>query len=408
MKPTTQFIGLSESAKTLRNLVATMANSNATVMITGESGTGKELLARLLHDQSDRCGANFVPINCAAIPKDLLESELFGHRKGSFTGAVADRIGRFELAHGGTIFLDEIGDMSLDMQVKLLRVLQERTVDPIGGTRQVQVDVRVIAATHRDLDTEIEAGRFREDLYYRLNVLPMVTPALRERNTDVPELLTFFAKKCASFGKQPITFKPDFLTALQKYPWPGNVRELSNLVDRFSTLYAGQELDLRAIPPTLLPKGLISAQAELQAQSPLLAKLEMTPPPEVLAESGMQNQPEPEDNEIESIIMLAQGMPHLPPEGLSLKERMAQIERSIIEQALERNSGNVSRTAKLLNLQRTTLIEKINKYELRSAKKSTNTSCARPDKYSLIYRQQAALPLITLTQKIILGRYRAL
>ena len=367
MKPTTQFIGLSESAKTLRNLVATMANSNATVMITGESGTGKELLARLLHDQSDRCGANFVPINCAAIPKDLLESELFGHRKGSFTGAVADRIGRFELAHGGTIFLDEIGDMSLDMQVKLLRVLQERTVDPIGGTRQVQVDVRVIAATHRDLDTEIEAGRFREDLYYRLNVLPMVTPALRERNTDVPELLTFFAKKCTAFGKQSISFRPDFLTALQKYPWPGNVRELSNLVDRFSTLYAGQELDLRAIPPTLLPKGLISAQAELQAQSPLLAKLEMTPPPEVLAESGMQNQPEPEDNEIESIIMLAQGMPHLPPEGLSLKERMAQIERSIIEQALERNSGNVSRTAKLLNLQRTTLIEKINKYELRSA-----------------------------------------
>jgi sigma-54 specific flagellar transcriptional regulator A len=367
MKPTTQFIGSSESAKTLRNLIATMANSNATVMITGESGTGKELLARLLHEQSDRCGANFVPINCAAIPKDLLESELFGHRKGSFTGAVADRIGRFELAHGGTIFLDEIGDMSLDMQVKLLRVLQERTVDPIGGTRQVQVDVRVIAATHRDLDTEIEAGRFREDLYYRLNVLPMVTPALRERNTDVPELLTFFAKKCASFGKQPISFKPDFLTALQKYPWPGNVRELSNLVDRFSTLYAGQELDLRAIPPTLLPKGLVSAQAELQAKSPLLAKLEMTPPPEVLAEADMKNQPEPEDNEIESIIMLAQGMPHLPPEGLSLKERMAQIERSIIEQALERNSGNVSRTAKLLNLQRTTLIEKINKYELRSA-----------------------------------------
>ena len=155
------------------------------------------------------------------------------------------------------------------------------------------------------------------------------------------------------------------MAALQKYSWPGNVRELSNLVDRFSTLYAGQDLDLRAIPPTLLPKGLISAQAELQAQAPLLAKLEMTPPPEVLAE--MQDQPEPEDNDVESIIMLAQGMPHLPPEGMSLKERMAQIERSIIEQALDRNSGNVSRTAKLLNLQRTTLIEKINKYELRSA-----------------------------------------
>jgi sigma-54 specific flagellar transcriptional regulator A len=367
MKPTTHFIGSSDSAVALRQLVATMANSNATVMITGESGTGKELLARLLHEQSDRCGANFVPINCAAIPKDLLESELFGHRKGSFTGAVADRIGRFELAHGGTIFLDEIGDMSLDMQVKLLRVLQERTVDPIGGTRQVQVDVRVVAATHRDLETEIAAGRFREDLYYRLNVLPMVTPPLRERNDDVPELLSFFAKKCASYGKQAIRFKPDFMAALQKYPWPGNVRELSNVVDRFSTLYAGQELDLRAIPPTLLPKGLVSAQAELQAKAPLLAKMEMTPPPEVLAEMASAAQPEEEENDVEGLIMLAQGMPQLPPEGLSLKERMAQIERSIIEQALERNAGNVSRTAKLLNLQRTTLIEKINKYELRPA-----------------------------------------
>ncbi len=365
MNPTTHYIGTSASAQALRDLVTTMANSNATVMITGESGSGKELLARLLHDQSERCGANFVPINCAAIPKDLLESELFGHRKGAFTGAVADRIGRFELAHGGTIFLDEIGDMSLDMQVKLLRVLQERTVDPIGGSRQVQVDVRVVAATHRDLETEIEAGRFREDLYYRLNVLPVVTPPLRDRPDDVPELLTFFAKKCANYGKLPIRFKPDFLEALQKYPWPGNVRELSNLVDRFSTLYAGQELDLRAIPPTLLPKGLVSAQAELQAKAPLLAKLEMTPPPEVLAE--MPDDAEPEENDIEGIIMLAQGMPQLPPEGLSLKERMAQIERSIIEQALTRNSGNVSRTAKLLNLQRTTLIEKINKYELRSA-----------------------------------------
>jgi sigma-54 specific flagellar transcriptional regulator A len=368
MKSSTHYIGSSSSAQALRELVANMANSNATVLITGESGTGKELVARMLHEQSNRCGGNFVPINCAAIPKDLLESELFGHRKGAFTGAVADRIGRFELAHGGTIFLDEIGDMSLDMQVKLLRVLQERCVDPIGGSRQVQVDVRVVAATHRDLETEISAGRFREDLYYRLNVLPLATPALRERHEDIPELLNFFSKKMVTFGKQPIRFNSDFLHALNKYSWPGNVRELSNLVDRFSTLYAGQELDLRAIPPTLLPKGLIGAQTELQAIAPLLAKMEVTPPPEVLQElQEIQNQPEPEDNEIESIIMLAQGMPHLPPEGVSLKERMAQIERSIIEQALERNSGNVSRTAKLLNLQRTTLIEKINKYELRTA-----------------------------------------
>ncbi|MEY4363190.1 MAG: Nitrogen assimilation regulatory protein [Pseudomonadota bacterium] len=361
----THYIGSSNSTQALRTLVASMANSDATVMITGESGTGKELLARLLHEQSHRCGANFVPINCAAIPKDLLESELFGHRKGAFTGAVADRVGRFEMAHGGTIFLDEIGDMSLDMQVKLLRVLQERTIDPIGGTRQVQVDVRVVAATHRDLEAEIAAGRFREDLYYRLNVLPVVTPPLRERAQDVDELLAYFSEKSVSFGKPPIRFTPDFLTALQKYAWPGNVRELSNLVARFSTLYAGQELDLRAIPPTLLPKGLIAAQAELQARAPLLTRLEVTPPPEIAA--VLQDQPEPEENEVESIIMLAQGMPTLPPEGLSLKERMAQIERSIIEQALQRNSGNVSRTAKLLNLQRTTLIEKINKYELRSA-----------------------------------------
>jgi len=254
--------------------------------------------------------------------------------------------------------------MSLDMQVKLLRVLQERTIDPIGGTKQVSVDVRVVAATHRDLEAEISAGRFREDLYYRLNVLPIVTPALRERTEDVPELLAYFAQKHAPFGKKPITFEPDFLAALQSYAWPGNVRELSNLVARFSTLYAGQRLDLRAIPPTLLPKGLVSAQADLQARAPLLATLELTPPPEVEAELANAPQDE-EENDVESIIMLAQGMPALPPEGLSLKERMAQIERSIIEQALQRNSGNVSRTAKLLNLQRTTLIEKINKYALR-------------------------------------------
>ena len=366
MSTQTSYIGSSDVTLALRALVASMAKSDATVMITGESGTGKELLARLLHEQSDRQGANFVPINCAAIPKDLLESELFGHRKGAFTGAMADRVGRFELAHGGTLFLDEIGDMSLDMQVKLLRVLQERTIDPIGGQRQVSIDVRVIAATHRDLEAEIEAGRFREDLYYRLNVLPVVTPALRERTQDVPELLSYFAQHFASFGKAPVRFSPDFLGALTQYPWPGNVRELSNLVARFSTLYAGQELDLRAIPPSLLPKGLIAAQAELQARAPLLSTHSLTPPVELAQDSAAVLE-EDSVNDVEEIILLAQGMPALPPEGLSLKERMAQIERSIIEQALQRNSGNVSRTAKLLNLQRTTLIEKINKYELRSA-----------------------------------------
>ncbi len=374
MKSQSFFIGNSPIAQALRRLVSTIANSNATVLITGESGTGKELLARSLHEQSDRAGGAFVPINCSAIPKELLESELFGHRKGSFTGAVADRIGRFELAHGGTIFLDEIGDMSLDMQVKLLRVLQERLIDPVGATRQVPIDVRVIAATHRDLEAEIQASRFREDLYYRLNVLPVVTPPLRERKEDIPELLRFYASHYKLGQTQAVRFSTEFLQALVDYPWPGNVRELCNLIDRFSTLYAGQELDLRAIPSNLLPKALVPIQAELLERSGPATMQEMNMPPEVLAEmqaaeasSPLVNQPEPQDNDIESIIMLAQGMPHLPPEGMSLKDRLAEIERNIIEQALERSQGNVSRTAKLLNLQRTTLIEKINKYELRTA-----------------------------------------
>ena len=372
MKSQSFFIGTSPIAQALRRLVTTIANSNATVLITGESGTGKELLARSLHEQSDRAGSAFVPINCSAIPKELLESELFGHRKGSFTGAVADRIGRFELAHGGTIFLDEIGDMTPDMQVKLLRVLQERLIDPVGATRQVPIDVRVIAATHRDLEAEIQATRFREDLYYRLNVLPVVTPPLRERREDIPELLRFYADHYKVGNNKSVRFSPEFLDALVNYPWPGNVRELCNLIDRFSTLYAGQVLDLRAIPSNLLPKGLIPLQIELLERSGPAKAQEMTMPPEVLAEmqndSGLTvDQPEPQDNEVESIIMLAQGMPHLPVEGMSLKDRLAEIERNIIEQALERSQGNVSRTAKLLNLQRTTLIEKINKYELRSA-----------------------------------------
>ncbi len=365
MKTHSQYIGASNAAQSLRSMLATIANSNATVMITGESGTGKELLARALHEQSLRAGSNFVPINCAAIPKDLLESELFGHRKGAFTGAVNDRVGRFELAHGGTLFLDEIGDMSLDMQVKLLRVLQERTIDPIGGSRQVSIDVRVIAATHRDLEEEISAGRFREDLYYRLNVLPVVTPPLRERSEDIPDLLRHFSLRFAIPGAEAIRFDTDFTEALQKYHWPGNVRELSNLVDRFSTLYAGQRLDLRAIPASLLPKGLVPLQAELLAKNPVVTPQAITPPPEVMAELG--DDASSLETDVEDIIMLAQGMPQLPPEGISLKDRLAEIERSMIEQALERAQGNVSRTAKLLNLQRTTLIEKINKYDLRSA-----------------------------------------
>ena len=371
------FIGASAGAEAIRHLIERVACSTATVLITGESGTGKELVARALHDQSDRSGGNFVPINCAAIPKDLLESELFGHRKGAFTGAMADRIGRFELAHGGTIFLDEIGDLSLDMQVKLLRVLQERTVDPVGGLKSVEVDVRVVAATHRDLEAEIEGGRFREDLYYRLNVLPLNTPALRQRAQDVPALLTHFADHFVSKGQTPITFTADFIEALKDYAWPGNVRELSNLVDRFNTLFSGQLLSLATVPSSLLPKGLRKLQAE-RVSTPILDSLEIVAPINDKdlhhsANSDVMNpfaNPAPPlamdlHNEVEDIIMLAQGLPSLPPEGLSLKDRLADIERDLIVQALNRTDGNVSQTARLLNLQRTTLIEKLNKYDLR-------------------------------------------
>ena len=364
----TSFKGASEAAQAIRDLISRVANSNATVLITGESGTGKELVARALHDESNRAGGNFVPINCTAIPKELIESELFGHRKGAFTGAMNDRIGRFELAHGGTIFLDEIGDLSMDMQVKLLRVLQERTVDPVGGLKPVHVDVRVVAATHCDLEVQIEAGRFREDLYYRLNVLPLKTPALRQRPDDVPELLVHFARLCVQNQAPPIDFSDDFLEALQSYAWPGNVRELSNLVDRFSTLFAGQTLNLSAVPADLLPRGLAQMQAERCAYPATALKPMAAKPPKVTSifSAAMPNlDDELESNPVEDIIMLAQGLENLPTEGISLKDRLAEIERDLIVQALARTSGNVSQTARLLNLQRTTLIEKLNKYDLR-------------------------------------------
>jgi sigma-54 specific flagellar transcriptional regulator A len=386
-------IGSSASTVALRQLIELLAGSVSTALVTGESGTGKEMVAQSLHNLSPRADMPFVPINCGAIPRDLIESELFGHRKGAFTGAFQDRIGRFELAQGGTLFLDEVGDLPLDLQVKLLRVLQERTVMPVGASREIAIDVRLVAATHKNLEEEVRLGRFREDLYYRLNVLPITTSPLRERQDDVVELLRFYAKKHAQRSEKPIDFSPEMLDALKLYQWPGNVRELSNLVDRLSTLFAGQTVRLDAIPSCMLPQGLAKIQAErltlAQESVPLSVMWQDTEmmalfndiEPDVqedasthLPASTHKAQPvhslveasNDEVNMVEQAIFLAQGIQSLPEEGISLKQHLVDIEKSMIEQALDRTQGNVSKTAKLLQLQRTTLIEKINKYELRS------------------------------------------
>ncbi|MEY3669435.1 MAG: Nitrogen assimilation regulatory protein, partial [Pseudomonadota bacterium] len=279
-------IGQSDSILSLKALVESVAHSDATVLVIGESGTGKELVARALHDHSPRNQARFVPVNCGAIPRDLIESELFGHRRGAFTGAISDRTGRFELAQGGTLFLDEIGDLPLEMQVKLLRVLQERTIDPVGSSKAIEIDVRVVAATHKDLEAEVAAGRFREDLYYRLNVLPLTTPPLRERPEDIEALCLHFARVHAHPHRGAVTMTPVLLHALEGYPWPGNIRELSNLIARFSALFAGQRICYPDVPQIMLPKGLRDMQPRGakrqigQAASKAKAEVRSEPPPQ--------------------------------------------------------------------------------------------------------------------------------
>jgi sigma-54 specific flagellar transcriptional regulator A len=404
----TMLMGASPDTVALRALIKTLAASDSTVLVTGESGTGKELVAKALHASSPRSSGPFVPINCGAIPRELIESELFGHRKGSFTGALADRPGRFELAQGGTLFLDEIGDLPLDMQVKLLRVLQERCVLPVGGSKEVPIDVRVVAATHRKLEDEVARGRFREDLYYRINVLPIFTTALRQRPADTKALLLHYAQKFAMPGRRPIRFSQQMMDMLVAYGWPGNVRELSNLVDRFTTLFPEQEIQPHRIPASMMPSGLAQLQAKVapapeQVQStpglvpdalvdtlhkpeavPALTSGSVVGGDEALdalldvagqfgnAKSGLWREPlqpamasNDEVNPVEETILLAQGIPTLPPEGISLKQHLVDIEKSLIEQALRLKDGNVSQTARILQLQRTTLIEKINKYDLR-------------------------------------------
>lgn len=375
--------------RVLRELIQTVAASRATVLITGESGTGKELVAQALHASGPRQAGPFIPINCGAIPKDLIESELFGYRRGAFTGALAHRTGRFEMAHGGTLFLDEVGDLPVDTQVKLLRVLQERRIEPLGSTESVAIDVRIIAATNRDLERDVQQGRFREDLFYRLNVIPMRTAPLRERAEDVHELLAFYARHHCQLDLEPVTFAPCMLEALRAYDWPGNVRELSNLVDRFSALYPSQCLRMESIPAWMLPPALArvkaASQADAAAPQPVAILTDAPGAEHLLQDTAWKApDPEPEDamvldrpepsaqapdaamaNPAEDAIRMALGLELLGEQGISLRDRINSIERSFIEQAMDRSRGNVSQAARLLSLQRTTLIEKLAKYGLK-------------------------------------------
>jgi sigma-54 specific flagellar transcriptional regulator A len=318
-------IGNSSAVTELDALMRQVACYDSTVLIQGESGSGKELAARRIHELSARRDAPFVPVNCGAIPRDLLESELFGHEKGAFTGAITARVGRFELADGGTLFLDEIGDMGLDMQVKLLRVLQERTFERVGSTEPRRVNVRILAATHRDLEARVDAGQFREDLYFRLNVFPVRVPPLRERIDDLPALLADLIRRGQAAGRPPIGFDSTAMDCMRSYRWPGNVRELANLVERLSILYPNREIRREDLPATIGER-----------------RRRATPTDAVPSAEPLR----------------------VPSGGLDLKEHLGLIERQLIQSALEQAQGIVAHAARLLKLRRTTLVEKLRKYEM--------------------------------------------
>ncbi|MCD8139048.1 MAG: sigma-54 dependent transcriptional regulator, partial [Planctomycetaceae bacterium] len=280
-------LGKSEATRRLLEMVDTIAPSEATVLITGESGTGKELVARLLHWKSGRAAGPFVTVNCAALTETLLESELFGHEKGAFTGAEKVREGRFRAADGGSIFLDEIGEMPLPMQAKLLRAIQEREIHRVGGDRPITVDVRIIAATNRDLGAEVEAGRFRQDLFYRLNVVSLHLPSLRERSGDVPVLADHFLRLFAEKnGKRVKGFTPGAMDRLLRHDWPGNVRELENTVERAVVLLVGEYVSERELPPALLPPTADTAKGSREWGDMTLEEIERAAVREVLQTTG--------------------------------------------------------------------------------------------------------------------------
>jgi len=325
-------VGSSNGIQRVRNMIEMVARSDANVLIVGESGTGKEVVARHVHHHSGRRSKPFVPLNCGAIPPDLLESELFGHEKGAFTGAITSRQGRFEMADGGTLFLDEIGDMSLSMQVKLLRVLQERTFERVGSNTNISVNVRILAATHVNLEDAINEGRFREDLYYRLNVFPIDTPPLRERTEDLPLLINDLVERLDHEGRGSIRLTASCIESLSQYNWPGNVRELANLIERLSILYPNGTIDIHDLPEKYRPlDGSVSDPQQRPRTTPLGADPTMV---------------------------------SLPRVGIDLKEHMTQIESNLIRQALDDSNWVVAHAAKRLQMGRTTLVEKMRKLGL--------------------------------------------
>lgn len=334
--------GNSKAIVNVCKLIDQVAESDATVLILGESGTGKEVVARTVHDWSLRSNQPFVPINCGAIPGELLESELFGHEKGAFTGALSTRQGRFELAEGGTLFLDEIGDMPMAMQVKLLRVLQERTFERVGSNKTMHCNVRIIAATHRKLDDEIKENRFREDLFYRLNVFPIEMPALRDRAEDIPLLAKDLIERMASENRGSVRLTETAIALLMQHQWPGNVRELANLIERLAIIK---------------PNGLVDAED-------LPEKFQHYVVPEnikIVTEESFE--PEFVRRNTDSAGS-SSGVVQLPKQGIDLKEYLSDMESDLIRQALEECNGVVAHAAKRLKMQRTTLVEKLRKYDL--------------------------------------------
>jgi sigma-54 dependent transcriptional regulator, flagellar regulatory protein len=407
--------GTSRPMRDVHRLIEQVAPFDTNVLILGESGTGKEMVARHVHELSGRSGHPFVPVNCGAIPADLLESELFGHEKGAFTGALTTRMGRFEFAEGGTLFLDEIGDMSLQMQVKLLRVLQERSFERVGSNRTMRCNVRIIAATHRDLDAAITAGRFREDLYYRLNVFPIQMPPLRERLEDLPVLIEHLVQRQGQITGRHIRLDKEAMNCLARNPWPGNVRELANLLERLAILFPEQTIGaadlperyrgkgatgwfgsgVRIAPPPAAPKAPVSVSPalleellgagddELPDAQAFAGDADFSEQTEFTehANFGFTNRSEFTDRtrytdrtrftdrgefgdrvQISSAAELA-GV-ELPQGGMDLKDHLSAIEIGLIRRALVEADGTVAEAARLLRMRRTTLVEKLRKYRL--------------------------------------------